>query len=53
MLASGGILTGFAAVGIDPQHFNLPCPVNLPALLSDSPEIPLTSLHSKSCCLGS
>lgn len=21
--ASGGILTGFAAVGIDPQHFNL------------------------------
>jgi len=21
--ASGGVLTGFAAVGIDPQHFNL------------------------------
>ncbi len=21
--AAGGILTGFAAVGIDPQHFNL------------------------------
>lgn len=23
MAPSGGILTGFAAVGIDPQHFNL------------------------------
>jgi len=21
--AAGGVLTGFAAVGIDPQHFNL------------------------------
>jgi hypothetical protein len=53
VLATGGILTGFAAVGINPQHFNLPYPVNLPALLSGSPEIPLTSQYGKSCCVGS
>jgi hypothetical protein len=26
--AAGGVLTGFAAVGIDPQHFNLQAGMN-------------------------
>ena len=35
--AAGGVLTGFAAVGIDPQHFNLNAVTGVAAYLQKSP----------------